>query len=66
MLYGFDVPHVIKSHGPRPVFDDSDPLRYYTPFENAGIPGAGVIVAGSGVRLEVKKQTPTGMTVHLH
>lgn len=65
VLHGFDIPYRIESHDPRPLFDDTDPLRYFTPFANAGIPGAGVIVAGAGVQLEVLKQTPTGMTVHL-
>ena len=66
VLPAFGVPQVIPSREARPVFDDTDPLRFYTPFADAGIPWVGVIVAGAGVRLEVEQQSPTGMTVHLH
>lgn len=66
VLPAFGVAQVIPRRDARPVFDDTDPLRFYTPFADAGIPWVGVIVAGTGVRLEVGQQSPTGMTVHLH
>jgi immune inhibitor A len=65
VLHAFDAPLVIPRRDAQPVFDDSDPLRFYTPFADAGTPWVGVVVAGAGVRLEVEKQTPNGMTVHL-
>lgn len=66
VLPDFGIPHVIPRRDARPVFDDTDPLRFYTPFADAGVPWVGVIVAGAGVRLEVEKQSATGMTVHIH
>jgi immune inhibitor A len=48
-----------------PVFDDSDPNRYFQPFVDGGLPRVGVRVAGAGVKIRVVRQDGTSMRIRI-
>ena len=49
----------IRGRAANPLFDDSDPNRYFQPFVDAGLPRVGVRTAGAGVSIRVLKQRGT-------
>ncbi|WP_309136327.1 immune inhibitor A domain-containing protein [Nocardioides campestrisoli] len=55
----------VRGAAANPLFDDSDPLRYYQPFADAGQPRTGVKVAGVGVKIRVLKQDGTSMRIRV-
>jgi immune inhibitor A len=56
----------IRGAAANPLFDDSNPNRYFTPFVDGGLPRVGVKVAGAGVQIEVLKQNGTSMTIKVY
>lgn len=56
----------IRGQAAKPLFDDTDPDRFFTPFATAGLPRIGVKVAGAGVRMRVIRQNGTSMTVRIY
>ncbi len=57
------APSRFWSRRAQPVFADGDPLRYFTPYEEGGLPEIGVIVGGVGVKIEVLQQHRTNMKI---
>ena len=55
----------IRGAKANPVFDDSDPNRYFQPYADAGQPRTGVKVAGEGVQIRVLKQKGTSMKIRV-
>ncbi|MFS0885531.1 immune inhibitor A domain-containing protein [Aeromicrobium sp. 179-A 4D2 NHS] len=55
----------IRGAAAKPVFDDSNPDRYFKPFADAGQPRTGVKVAGAGVKIRVLKQNGTSMRIRV-
>lgn len=55
----------IRGADAKPVFDDSNPNRYFTPFAQAGQPRTGVKVAGVGVKIRVLQQDGTSMRIRV-
>ena len=49
-----------------PLFDDTDPNRYFQPYVDAGLPRVGVKVAGAGVQIQVLEQDGTSMRVRVY
>lgn len=49
-----------------PVFDDTNPNRYFRPYVQGGLPRVGVRTAGAGVQMEVVRQNGTSMTVRVY
>lgn len=56
----------VRGRAANPVFDDTDPNRYYQPYAAAGLTRVGVKVAGVGVRIQVLAQDGTSMQVRVH
>ncbi|CAM3887736.1 immune inhibitor A domain-containing protein [Nocardioides zeicaulis] len=56
----------IRGRAANPVFDDSDPNRYFQPYADAGLTRVGVKVAGVGVKIQVLSQNGTSMQVRVH
>ena len=56
----------IRGAAANPLFDDSDPNRYFQPFADAGQPRTGVKVAGAGVQIQVLSQSGTSMQVRVY
>ena len=48
-----------------PLFDDSNPNRYFQPFVDAGLPRVGVKTAGAGVQIRVVNQKGTSMRIRV-
>lgn len=57
---------LVRGRAANPLFDDSDPNRYFQPFVDAGLPRVGVKVAGAGVQIEVLSQSGTSMRVRIN
>lgn len=55
----------VRGRAANPLFDDSDPNRYFQPFVDAGLPRVGVKVAGVGVKIRVLSQSGTGMRIRV-
>ncbi len=55
----------IRGRAANPLFDDSDPNRYYQPFVDAGLPRVGVKTAGVGVQMRVLSQDDTSMKIRV-
>ena len=55
----------VRGQAANPLFDDSDPNRYFQPFADAGLPRVGVKVAGAGVQIQVLKQKGTSMRIRV-
>lgn len=55
----------VRGSAANPLFDDTDPDRYFAPFAAAGLPRVGVKVAGAGVQMQVLEQSGTSMTVRI-
>ncbi|MGN0064847.1 MAG: immune inhibitor A domain-containing protein [Nocardioides sp.] len=64
-LYSGGRRSYIRGASAKPVFDDSDPNRYFQPFVDAGLPRIGVKVAGVGVKIRVLSQNGTKMRVRV-
>ena len=58
-------PSLVRGRAANPLFDDSDPNRYFQPFVDAGLPRVGVKVAGVGVKIRVLQQSGTGMRIRV-
>ena len=58
-------PSYLRGLPANPVFDDSDPDRYFRAFRRAGLPRVGVKVAGAGVQIRVLGQRGTRMRVRV-
>lgn len=56
----------IRGRAANPLFDDSDPNRYFQPYVDAGLPRVGVKVAGAGVQIQVLSQSGTSMQVRIN
>jgi immune inhibitor A len=56
----------IRGRSANPLFDDSDPNRYFQPFVDAGLPRVGVKTAGAGVQIRVLRQEGTGMRIRVY
>ncbi len=56
----------VRGQAANPVFDDTNPDRYFAPFAAAGLPRVGVKVAGAGVKIRVLKQNATTMKVRIY
>ncbi|WP_210650947.1 immune inhibitor A domain-containing protein [Nocardioides sp. SYSU D00065] len=56
----------IRGRAANPLFDDSDPNRYFQPFVDAGLPRVGVKVAGAGVQIQVLEQNGTSMRIRVN
>ena len=56
----------IRGRAANPLFDDSDPNRYFQPFVAAGLPRVGVKTAGAGVEIQVLQQEGTGMRIRVY
>jgi immune inhibitor A len=56
----------IRGRNANPLFDDSDPNRYFQPFVDAGLPRVGVKTAGAGVQIRVLRQEGTGMRIRVY
>lgn len=56
---------LIRGAAANPLFDDTDPNRYYQPYVDAGLPRVGVKVAGAGVKIEVLSQNDTSMQIRV-
>ena len=56
----------LRGGNANPLFDDTNPNRYFTAYANAGLPRVGVKVAGAGVQIEVIKQNGTSMTIRIY
>ena len=56
----------IRGRAANPLFDDSDPNRYFQPFVAAGLPRVGVKTAGAGVQIQVLQQEGTGMRIRVY
>lgn len=57
---------LVRGRAANPLFDDSDPNRYFQPFVDAGLPRVGVKVAGAGVQIQVLSQDGTSMQVRIN
>lgn len=57
---------LVRGRAANPLFDDSDPNRYFQPFVDAGLPRVGVKVAGAGVQIQVLSQNGTSMQVRIN
>ncbi|MBS2940277.1 immune inhibitor A [Nocardioides sp. J2M5] len=55
----------VRGRAANPLFDDSDPNRYFQPFVDAGLPRVGVKVAGVGVKIRVLSQSGTSMRIRV-
>ena len=55
----------VRGRYPNPLFNDSDPNRYFQPFVAAGLPRVGVKTAGVGVRITVVAQNRTNMRIRV-
>jgi immune inhibitor A len=55
----------IRGRAANPLFDDSDPNRYFQSFADAGLPRVGVKVAGAGVKIRVLSQSGTSMRIRV-
>jgi len=55
----------IRGRAANPLFDDSDPNRYFAPYAAAGLPRVGVKVAGVGVKIQVLSQSGTSMRIRV-
>jgi len=55
----------IRGAAAKPLFDDSNPDRYFQPFADAGQPRTGVKVAGAGVKIRVLQQNGTSMRIRV-
>ena len=55
----------IRGRAANPLFDDSDPNRYFQPFVDAGLPRVGVKTAGVGVQIRVLSQDDTSMKIRV-
>lgn len=55
----------VRGRAANPLFDDSDPNRYFQPFVDAGLPRVGVKTAGVGVSIRVLSQKGTGMRIRV-
>ena len=55
----------IRGRAANPLFDDTDPNRYFQPFVDAGLPRVGVKVAGVGVKMQVLSQDGTSMQIRV-
>ncbi len=55
----------VRGRAANPLFDDSDPNRYFQPFVDAGLARVGVKVAGAGVSIRVLSQSGTGMRIRV-
>ncbi len=55
----------IRGAKANPLFDDSNPNRYFQPYVNGGQPRTGVKVAGVGVKIRVLKQNGTSMRIRV-
>lgn len=55
----------VRGRAANPLFDDSDPNRYFQPFVDAGLPRVGVRTAGAGVRIRVLSQSGTSMRIRV-
>ena len=58
-------PSLLRGQLANPVFDDSDPDRYFAPYAAAGLPRVGVKVAGVGVKIRVLQQKGTSMRIRV-
>ncbi|WP_239456315.1 immune inhibitor A domain-containing protein [Nocardioides solisilvae] len=56
---------LVRGEAAQPVFDDSDPNRYFQPYVDGGLPRVGVKVAGVGVKIEVLQQSGTSMKIRV-
>jgi len=57
---------LIRGLPANPLFDDTDPNRYFQPYADAGLPRVGVRVAGAGVQIQVLEQNGTSMRVRVY
>ena len=55
----------VRGRAANPVFNDSNPNRYFQPFVDAGLPRVGVKTAGAGVRIRVVSQDGTSMRIRV-
>ena len=55
----------IRGRAANPLFDDSNPNRYFQPFVDAGLPRVGVKTAGAGVKIRVVNQKGTSMRIRV-
>ncbi len=55
----------VRGEAANPVFDDTDPNRYFQPFVDGGLPRVGVRVAGVGVKIRVVNQDGTSMRIRI-
>lgn len=56
---------LIRGRAANPLFDDTDPNRYFQPFVAAGLPRVGVKTAGVGVKIRVLSQRGTSMRIRV-
>jgi immune inhibitor A len=56
---------LVRGRAANPLFDDSDPNRYFQPFVDAGLPRVGVKTAGAGVQIRVVNQKGTSMRIRV-
>ncbi|WP_240181847.1 immune inhibitor A domain-containing protein [Nocardioides sp. 616] len=56
----------IRGASAKPLFDDSNPNRYFQPQADAGLPRVGVKVAGAGVKIRVLSQNGTSMRIRVN
>ncbi|MEO9325247.1 immune inhibitor A domain-containing protein [Nocardioides sp. C4-1] len=59
-------PSYIRGADAVPLFDDSNPNRYYQPFVDGGLPRVGVKTAGAGVKIRVLEQNGTTMKIRVN
>jgi immune inhibitor A len=57
---------LVRGRAANPLFDDSDPNRYFAPYVAAGLPRVGVKVAGAGVQMQVLEQNGTSMRIRVY
>ncbi len=55
----------VRGAAANPMFDDTDPNRYFQPFADAGQPRTGVKVAGVGVKIRVLSQNYSSMRIRV-
>ena len=55
----------VRGRAANPLFDDSNPNRYFQPFVAAGLPRVGVKTAGVGVQIRVLTQQGTSMRIRV-
>ena len=56
---------LVRGRAANPLFDDSNPNRYFQPFVDAGLPRVGVKTAGAGVQIRVVNQKGTSMRIRV-